>query len=157
MQYDDRTALLVVDIQNDFTDPRGSLYVDGGEKIVDGVNRQIERAHRAGALAVYTQDWHPPDAPHFQKDGGVCPVHCVRDSWGAEFHPRLRIRGDVVRKGSSGEDGYSGFSVRDPLSSETRATELETLLRRHSIEKVAIAGIATDYCVKETALNALDR
>jgi nicotinamidase/pyrazinamidase len=155
MQYDDRTAIIVTDVQNDFADPRGRLYVDGGEKIVDAINRQIERARRAGALVAYTQDWHPPQTPHFQKDGGVWPVHCVRDTWGAEFHPRLHVRGEVVRKGSGGEDGYSGFSVRDPLSAATQATELEGLLRDRDIERVAIVGIATDYCVKETALDAL--
>ena len=63
---------------------------------------------------VYTQDWHPPSTPHFAKDGGIWPVHCVADSWGAELHPRLRVAGPVVHKGVSGEDGYSGFTMPRP-------------------------------------------
>ncbi len=152
--YDERTALIVVDVQNDFADPKGSLYVPGGEQVVPVVNREIERARNAGALVVYTQDWHPASTPHFQKDGGIWPVHCVQESWGAQFHPDLRVDGPVVRKGIGGEDGYSGFSVRDPKSGETSQTGLERLLRERGIEKVVIVGLATDYCVKETAIDA---
>ncbi len=107
-QYDAQTALVVVDVQNDFADPRGSLSVRGGEAVVDAVNREIDRARAAGATVAYTQDWHPESTPHFQKDGGVWPVHCVRNTWGAELHPRLVVAGEVVRKGVDGEDGYSG-------------------------------------------------
>ena len=85
VRYDTKTALLVVDVQNDFADPKGSLYVEEGEKVVPVINREIERARAAGALVVYTQDWHPEVTPHFQKYGGVWPVHCVRGSWGAAF------------------------------------------------------------------------
>ena len=154
IEYDSRTALLVVDVQNDFADPAGSLYVQGGEEVLPAVNAEVERATEAGALVVYTQDWHPPDTPHFQKDGGVWPVHCVRDTWGSEFLPGLDVRGEVLHKGTGGEDGYSGFSVRDPRSGQRYPTALENLLRERGIEKVVIAGIATDYCVLETALDA---
>jgi len=112
--YDVRTALIVVDVQNDFADPAGSLYVRGGEEIVPPVNAQIDEALAAGALVAYTQDWHPPTTPHFQKDGGIWPVHCVAGTWGAELHADLHVEGPIVKKGSGGEDGYSGFSVRDP-------------------------------------------
>jgi nicotinamidase/pyrazinamidase len=156
-RYDERTALLVVDVQNDFADPGGSLYVARGDEIVDGVNEEVERALGAGALVVYTQDWHPPSTPHFAKDGGLWPVHCVRDTWGAEFHPRLIVRGDVVRKGSEGHDGYSGFSARDPTSGDVSSTGLDRLLERRGITRVVVVGLATDYCVKETALDALAR
>lgn len=152
--YDEKTALIVVDVQNDFADPNGSLYVPGGEQVVPVANREIERARSAGAVVVYTQDWHPPSTPHFQKDGGIWPVHCVQESWGAQFHPDLRVDGLVVRKGTGGEDGYSGFSVRDPKSGATSQTELERLLRERGVEKVVILGLATDYCVKETAIDA---
>jgi nicotinamidase/pyrazinamidase len=152
---DARTALIATDVQNDFADPGGSLYVKGGEEVVPFVNAEISRAAEAGALIVYTQDWHPPTTPHFQKDGGIWPVHCVQDSWGAAFRPDLDVRGPVVRKGSGGEDGYSGFSVRDPVSGETGPTALEALLRERGIERVVVVGIATDYCVKETALDAV--
>jgi len=154
VEYDEKTALIVVDVQNDFADPSGSLYVRGGEAVVPVANREIERAKAAGALVVYTQDWHPPSTPHFQKDGGIWPVHCVQNTWGAQFHPGLRIEGEIVQKGTGGEDGYSGFSVRDPRTGAVGATKLESLLRERGIERVVILGLATDYCVKETALDA---
>ena len=156
-EYDPRTALIVVDVQNDFADPKGSLYVRRGEEVVPFVNREIERAFDAGATVVYTQDWHPPVTPHFQKDGGIWPVHCVHDTWGAELHPGLRVAENaaIVRKGEDGGDGYSGFSVRDPRSGDVQATQLESLLRRRGVDTVLIAGLATDYCVVETALDAI--
>jgi nicotinamidase/pyrazinamidase len=153
--YTEATALIVVDVQNDFADPEGSLFVPGGTEVVAEVNRETEAAANAGALVVYTQDWHPPDTPHFAKDGGVWPVHCVFETWGAEFHPDLVVRGDVIRKGSGGEDGYSGFSVRDPAGGDVKSTRLGALLRERGIERVGVVGLATDYCVKETALDAL--
>src|SRR5207245_8654098 len=123
------------DVQNDFADPNGSLYVSGGEEVVPVADREIERANQARALLVYTQDWHPESTPHFQKDGGIWPVHCVQNTWGAEFHPDLRIvlDADIIRKGAGGEDGYSGFSVRDPRSGEAAPTRLESVLRAHDI------------------------
>ncbi len=153
MDYEE-WALIVTDMQNDFADPRGSLYVRGGEEIVSFVNGQIEGARARKAMVVYTQDWHPPSTPHFQKDGGVWPVHCVQESWGAAIHPALQAEGEIVKKGSGGEDGYSGFSVRDPVSGEKAATRLEPLLRDGGVRRVVLVGIATDYCVKETALDA---
>jgi len=153
--YDRETALIVVDVQNDFADPKGSLYVPRGEEVVPVINREVERALRAGALVVYTQDWHPLSSPHFQKDGGIWPVHCVQGSWGAEFHPGLRVEGPVVRKGTGGEDGYSGFTARDPRTGEERDTGLEALLRERGIRRVVVVGLATDYCVKATALDAV--
>ncbi len=157
--YDATTALVVVDVQNDFADPDGSLFVKGAERVIEAVNREVERAEAAGALVVYTQDWHPETTPHFEKDGGVWPVHCVGDTWGAELHPGLRVEedGEIVRKGTGGEDGYSAFSVRDPESGEVAATALDGILEERGIERVVIAGLATDYCVKETALDARSR
>jgi nicotinamidase/pyrazinamidase len=156
-QYDPQTALVVVDLQNDFADPGGSLYVQGGEQVVAVVNREIERARQAGATVAYTQDWHPESTPHFEKDGGIWPVHCVQGSWGAEFHPQLQVEGEIVRKGSGGEDGYSGFTVRDPSSGEEQPTRLEQLLRDKGVSRVVVVGLATDYCVKETAIDAAAR
>ena len=153
--FDARTALVVVDVQNDFADPRGSLYVAGGEQIVGELNELVRLASEAGALVVYTQDWHPPVTPHFRKHGGIWPVHCVRDSWGAQFHPQLQVRGDVIRKGTGGEDGYSGFSFRHPITGAEGRTGLEALLRSRGIQRVVVVGLATDYCVKETALDAV--
>ena len=153
--YDAGTALAVVDLQNDFADPAGSLSVSGGEKVVPIANDEIRRASSAGALVVLTQDWHPPSTPHFEKDGGVWPVHCVRDTWGAEFHAELTIveGAPVVRKGTGGEDGYSGFTVADPTTGGRSPTELERVLRDRGIERLVIVGLATDYCVKDTAID----
>ena len=153
--YSPTTALLVVDVQNDFADPSGSLSVRGGEAVVARASREVKRAAAAGAPVVYTQDWHPPSTPHFAKDGGVWPVHCVAGTWGAELHPDLVVAGASVRKGSNGEDGYSGFTMRDPVSGEDRPTELEVILRERGVTGVVICGLATDYCVRATALDAL--
>ena len=89
-RFDARSALIVVDLQNDFADPRGSLAVSGADRVVVAVNELIEAAEAAGAPIVYTQDWHPERTPHFVTDGGLWPVHCVADSWGAQLHPELR-------------------------------------------------------------------
>jgi nicotinamidase/pyrazinamidase len=153
-QYPTGTALVVVDVQNDFADPAGGLYVSGGDEVVPVVNAEIDAARDAGAAVFYTQDWHPAVTPHFAKDGGTWPTHCVQDTWGAELHPELRIVGPVVRKGSSGEDGYSGFSQRDPVTGETVPTALDRLLRDAGVTRLVVTGLAEDVCVKETALDA---
>jgi nicotinamidase/pyrazinamidase len=153
--YDERSALLVVDLQNDFADPHGNLRVEGGDQIVPLVNREIERAVGAGTLVVYTQDWHPQWTPHFAIHGGKWPVHCVHDTWGAELHPELKVVGDRIRKATGPEDGYSGFSVEHLPSGERRGTGLDDVLRAHAIQRIVIVGLATDYCVKETALDGL--
>ncbi|MGA9160614.1 MAG: isochorismatase family protein [Actinomycetota bacterium] len=153
--YDPLTALVVVDVQNDFAHPDGGLYVKGGEDVVPIVNEAIGEAKRAGATVVYTADWHPASTPHFAKDGGIWPVHCVMDTWGAEFHEDLVVDGPIVRKGSSGEDGYSGFSMRDHDTGETVPTELAGLLRERGITHLVVCGLATDYCVNATALDGM--
>lgn len=152
--YDPTTALLVVDVQNDFADPGGSLYVQGGDEVVAVINREIERAKGAGAGVFYTQDWHPESTPHFEKDGGIWPAHCVMGTWGADFHPQLVVDGLVVQKGSNGEDGYSGFTMRDPESGDTIATALAEMLGAAGATQIVICGLATDYCVKSTVLDA---
>ena len=152
--YDAQTALLVVDVQNDFADPTGGLYVQGGEDIVDPINVEVAAAQNAGATVVYTQDWHPESTPHFIKDGGIWPVHCVGSTWGAELYPNLIVSGPVVRKGTGGEDGYSGFSVRDPISGASTATQLQSLLPPE-VRRLVVVGLAGDYCVKETSLDGV--
>jgi nicotinamidase/pyrazinamidase len=154
-RYDERTALVVVDVQNDFADPAGGLYVRGGEQVVPVVNGQVTAAREAGAVVVGTQDWHPADTPHFEKDGGTWPVHCVGGTWGAELHPDLAGVEQTVRKGTGGEDGYSGFTVRDPESGQEAPTALGGLLRDRGVERVVVCGLATDYCVLETVLDAV--
>jgi len=152
--YDPKTALVIVDLQNDFADPQGSLYVRGGEQVIPVANEERARARAAGSQVFFTQDWHPPHTPHFSQDGGIWPVHCVQGTWGAVFSPGVVVDGVVLRKGIDGRDGYSGFSVRDPGSGATEATELERLLREAGAERVVITGIATDYCVVETVSDA---
>lgn len=144
----------MVDVQNDFADPAGSLYVGGGEDVISFINSRIAEAVEAGATIVYSQDWHPETTPHFEKDGGIWPVHCVADTAGAEFHPDLDVVDDAVfvKKGVGGEDGYSAFHVRDPMTGEESSTGLAE--RLEGIQSVAVVGLALDYCVKETALDA---
>jgi nicotinamidase/pyrazinamidase len=154
-RYNPRTSLIVVDLQNDFADPAGSLSVPGGAAILPTINAEIAAATANGGLVVYTQDWHPVSTPHFARDGGIWPVHCVAETWGAELHPELIVDGPRVRKGANGEDGYSGFTMRDPVTGKTTATELEGLLRERDVERVIVCGLATDYCVKATALDAV--
>jgi nicotinamidase/pyrazinamidase len=153
-RLDAATALVVVDVQNDFADPGGGLYVQGGEQVVPLVSQLVGAAQNVGSAVVYTQDWHPASTPHFEKDGGIWPVHCVGGSWGAQLHPQLLVHGPVVRKGTSGEDGYSGFSVRNPTTGEAAPTQLQSLLDP-SVQRLVVVGLAGDYCVKETALDGV--
>jgi nicotinamidase/pyrazinamidase len=139
-------ALIVVDYQNDFTPPGGALAVPEGDEIAGRINDLA----RSGDydLVVATRDWHPPDHGSFTEQGGIWPVHCVQDSEGAQLHPDLdREAIDVVvDKGQDpGTDGYSGFD----------GTRLAELLRERGVERVTLVGLATDYCVKNTALEAL--
>lgn len=157
LRYGPDVALLVVDVQNDFADPKGSLFVRGAPGIVAVVNEQVALARAAGSMVVCSQDWHPRHTPHFARDGGTWPVHCVAETWGAELHAGFEIPTGVpvVRKGSNGEDGYSAFTMRDASTGATVPTLLEPLLEMAGIGSVVIVGLATDYCVKATALDAV--
>jgi nicotinamidase/pyrazinamidase len=138
-------GLIIVDFQNDFT-PGGALAVPEGDRIADRVNELA--ADPRFELVVATRDWHPPDHGSFAEQGGPWPVHCVRDTEGAQLHPALeRERVEViVDKGQNPDtEGYSGFDE----------TGLADLLRQRGIDRVTIVGLATDYCVKNTALDAL--
>ena len=138
-------ALLIVDFQNDFT-PGGALGVKGGDEIAGRLNELASDARFE--LVAATRDWHPAGHGSFKEQGGIWPVHCVHGTIGAELHRGLdRSRIDVVvDKGQDAQaDGYSGFE----------ATLLEELLRARGVDHVTIGGIATDYCVKNTALDAL--
>jgi nicotinamidase/pyrazinamidase len=137
-------ALVIVDFQRDFT-PGGALGVDGGDAIAERVNELA--ADDRFALVVATRDWHPPAHGSFTEQGGIWPVHCVQGMPGAELFPGLdQARVDVVvDKGQDpGTEGYSGFD----------ATPLEELLRERDIDRITVVGLATDYCVKNTVLDA---
>jgi nicotinamidase-related amidase len=142
IQPDD--ALVVVDVQHDFL-PGGALGVAEGERIFAPIDALAPRFARVYA----TRDWHPADHSSFAAQGGPWPVHCVANSHGAAFDPRLDLgKIDViVDKGVDRQtDGYSGFA----------ATSLADDLRAHGVRRVFVCGLATDYCVKATALDALD-
>jgi nicotinamidase/pyrazinamidase len=139
-------ALVVVDYQNDFASPDGALSVSGGDAIAGRINELM----RSGDydLVVATRDWHPPDHGSFTDQGGIWPVHCVQDTKGAQLHPGLDAAAVdvIVDKGQDpGTEGYSGFD----------GTALAELLRERGVDHVTVVGLATDYCVKHTALEAL--
>lgn len=154
--YNPASALIVVDMQYDFADPAGSLYVTGGDEIVADIAAEIAAAQAAEATVVYTQDWHPPHTPHFQADGGLWPVHCVAGSPGAALVPGLPIAGPLLRKGTGTDDGYSGFSEVDLDTGATKGTDLSTILDEAGIMDITIVGLAGDWCVKATAIDGAE-
>ena len=139
-------ALVVVDVQNDFC-PGGSLAVERGDEVVAPLNRLIAEFLRRGEPVYKSRDWHPPQTKHFAAYGGTWPVHCVQNTRGAEFHPDLSDdpRVQTVSKGTGDEDSYSAFD----------GTDLAEDLRRRGVREVWVGGLATDYCVKNTVLDAL--
>jgi len=145
-------SLLLVDPQNDFC-PGGSLAVANGDQVMPVLSVWAAAAERANIPIVVTRDWHPPKTTHFEEYGGVWPPHCVMRTHGAEFHPDLEIPASalVVSKGmGEAEDAYSAFQARDDSG-----TPLQTLLERRDVRHLYIGGLATDYCVRSSALDAL--
>jgi nicotinamidase/pyrazinamidase len=135
-------ALLIIDFQNDFTSG-GALEVPGGDEIAEPVKRLADHFD----LVFATRDWHPPDHASFETEGGPWPVHCVRDTPGAQFHPAMaEVKVDaVVDVGRDRDDeGYSGFEKSD----------LARILRDHDVDEVYVCGLATDYCVRASAIDA---
>lgn len=140
-------ALIIVDVQRDFC-PGGALAVKDGDKTVPRLNKVIGAAEAAGLPVYFTRDWHPPSHISFKSQGGVWPSHCVQGTPGAEFHSDLLIprSATVISKGDKPrKEAYSGF----------QGTALARLLRSKGVDEVFVGGLATDYCVKETALDAL--
>ena len=136
------SALLIIDFQNDFTSG-GALAVPGGDEIAQPVKRLASQFDHVFA----TRDWHPPDHASFETEGGPWPVHCVQGTHGAELHPAMRdIKVDaIVDVGVEREDeGYSGFEKSD----------LARILREHEVDRVYVCGLATDYCVRASAIDA---
>lgn len=146
--FRDDDALLLVDVQNDFL-PGGALAVPEGDAVVPVLNRWIEVAERAGVPVIATRDWHPPDHVSFEAQGGPWPPHCVAGTEGAAFHPDLHLPDDavVVSKATEpGAEAYSGFD----------GTDLAEMLRELGVRRVRVGGLATDYCVRATALDAAE-
>lgn len=146
--FRDGDALLVVDVQNDFL-PGGALAVPEGDAVVPVLNRWIREAEAAGVPVVATRDWHPADHVSFEAQGGPWPPHCVAGTPGAAFHPDLALPDDavVVSKATEpGEEAYSGFDQ----------TRLADTLRQRGVRRVWVGGLATDYCVRATALDAAE-
>jgi argininosuccinate lyase len=141
------SALIVVDVQNDFC-PGGALPVTGGDEVVPVINQYINKFHEAGAPIFATRDWHPPNHISFKYRGGPWPLHCVQGTDGAAFHRGLKLPSEaiVISKATSpDEEAYSGF----------QGTDLAQRLRSIGVEKIFIGGLATDYCVKHTVLDAI--
>ena len=140
-----RQALIVVDVQNDFC-PGGTLAVPHGDEVIRPLNKLIDEFLERGAPVYKSRDWHRPTTKHFAAYGGTWPVHCVQNTHGAEFHPALRDdpRVNVISKGLGDTDCYSAFDE----------TDLATQLHKQGVEEVVVSGLATDYCVKNTVLDA---
>ena len=146
------SALLVIDMQNDFC-TGGALAVPGSEAVVNAINRHVEYAQKAQMPIYASRDWHPAQTTHFKEFGGEWPVHCVSDSAGAEFHPDLELPAEtiVVTKGT--RDDAPGYSAFEGTTGEGVAL-LEDL-RRRGVTHVFVGGLATDYCVRASVLDAL--
>ena len=146
MEGNAKRALLVVDVQNDFC-PGGTLAVRHGDEVVEPLNHLIDEFLERGDPVYKSRDWHPPVTKHFAAYGGTWPVHCVQNTKGAAFHPALRDdpRIIVVSKGLGDTDCYSAFDE----------TDLAAQLRQQGVEEVVVGGLTTDYCVKNTVLDAL--
>lgn len=147
-----RAGLLVVDVQNDFV-PGGALPVPEGDRVVPVLNEYVRRFRAAGLPVYFSRDWHPEQTKHFAAYGGAWPPHCVQGTWGAEFHPDLDVPPEavIVTKGADPEeDAYSAFQGR------TRDGEtFVERLRRDGVEHLYVGGLATDYCVRASVLDAL--
>ncbi len=152
-----RKALIIVDVQNDFC-PGGTLAVPNGDQVVAPINKMIEHAHKNGWKIVASRDWHPSETKHFKDFGGLWPVHCVKHTDGAKFHPSLKIVGEpevhFVSKGMDTKDD-GGYSAFDPKAEAACGRALEHVLDKYNVEEIYVCGLATDWCVKETALDGI--
>jgi nicotinamidase/pyrazinamidase len=149
---DKNDAFVIVDVQNDFC-PGGALAVAEGDQVVGRLNRYIARFRDASLPIFATRDWHPVKTSHFKDFGGQWPVHCVQESYGAQFHPALDLDSQVVivSKGMAADaDSYSGFDAVDAAGAA-----LADLLQRSQTKRLFVGGLATDYCVKQTVLDGL--
>jgi nicotinamidase/pyrazinamidase len=145
-QIDRQTALIVVDVQNDFC-PGGALPVREGDQVVPVFNRYLELFEKAKAPVYAARDWHPKNHSSFKEQGGPWPPHCVQDTEGARFHPDLKLPHNttIISK---------AWHPQDESYSEFEGTNLELYLKRQGVRRLLIGGLATDYCVRATTLDA---
>ncbi len=142
-------ALIVVDVQNDFC-PGGALPAPEGDKVVPSMNAYIQRFHEEGLPIAASRDWHPEDHMSFRKEGGPWPPHCIQGSQGAEYHPDLSLPEEThhVKKGTrADEEDYSAFLGHPSLTA---------FLHENDVDRIFVGGLTTEYCVKETVLDALE-
>ena len=144
-------ALVVVDVQRDFC-PGGALAAEGGDRILPALNRHIGRARAAGMPIYATRDWHPEVTSHFTAFGGEWPPHCVRDTAGAEFHSGLDLPDETIVISKGMDPDHPGYSAFDGYTAAGAGFADD--LSRRGIARLLVAGIATDYCVKQTVLDA---
>ena len=151
------SCLLVIDIQNDFCDKKGSLYVKESDEIIDNINKFIIEK-RKSLEVIYTKDNHIEINSHFIQEGGIWPIHCMEGTWGNMFYSKLFVGNDdkIVKKGMYG-DGYSAFSEICLKTKNKIESELANYLTGKNISDIIIIGIAFDYCVLSTALDASER
>ncbi len=147
IRISEKTALVVVDVQNDFC-PGGALAVPEGDRVVPVLNEYVKMFRAAGAPIIFTRDWHPFDHSSFKSQGGPWPNHCIQNSDGAKFYPSLVVppEAEVVSKADKRDETYSFF----------QGTGIADTLRRRGIKTLLVGGLATDYCVKETVLDGLE-
>lgn len=148
--YDPSTALVIVDVQNDFADPAGGLAVRGGAAIVPVLNAHVGLALAAGSPILYTQDWHPMVTPHFAKDGGIWPVHCVAGTWALRCTPISSWTGRWCARAATARMATADL----PCATRRPGRRCPRSSGAAGVRRVVVGGLATDYCVKATALDA---
>jgi nicotinamidase/pyrazinamidase len=141
-------AVIAVDVQNDFCPPDGALAVTEGDQVVPVLNRWFEEARRGGAAVVISRDWHPPDHCSFKARGGPWPAHCVQNTWGARYHPALRVPREAIEISKASDPRRDNFS-------DFAGTGVGDTLRQRGVTRLWVGGLATDYCVRATVLDAL--
>ncbi|MEM3404399.1 MAG: bifunctional nicotinamidase/pyrazinamidase [Nitrososphaeria archaeon] len=147
MDINIKDALIIVDVQNDFC-PSGSLAVPEGDKIVPILNKYIIKFSERKASIIVTRDWHPKNHMSFKEYGGIWPPHCIQNTWGAQFHPKLILPKDIIIISKADKpdfEAYSGF----------QGTRLNKILKELKVKRIFVGGLATDYCVKNTVLDGL--
>lgn len=150
----EKAALLIVDVQNDFC-PGGALQIRDGDRVIAPINRAAQLFRAAALPVLASRDWHPPQTHHFREFGGDWPVHCVAGTTGADFHPDLRLSEGTMILSKGIDPALDGYSAFEAISADGR--QLAELLAEMGVQRLYIGGLATDYCVLATTLEARQR